>query len=684
LKHNRYILLWLLASAALFLTCSDTPRNNPFDPGGDVLVVEVVTPPDGRQYTTGHQIVFEARAHTGYDNEPAGDSWQWKSDIAGVLSNKRKFTGTLNPGTHQITVAVSDSLGRKGSATVELRIRSANEFGVGMILPSVDTAFVAGTTFEPLAAEYVPQGYTVIGRLWDFGMGSGIPRSTQASPGPVTWSVPGIFPLSYQLVDSQGRVAADTILVEVVANGTPPQAIIASPASDTTIDVGDSLLLRAEAVEVNATIVYVSWLYPPGSGLESREDTLEVPGWVRFHQPGVYPLRFKVGDRLGLVVEDTVVVTVNDTLAPPVGEIIAPRADTSLVTGDSLLFRGRVTPAGLPNIEHVWTYGAGIGFGPDSVMEPGWKMMDSAGTFVVVYSASDASGRGAPDSVTVTVTANQAPSATITSPAGNSDLTLGQSVNFVATDSDPEGRHLTRSWHWDPLSGISPSLSDTLRAPGSKTFNIAGTFRMVYMVTDDKGLVAADTVTVTASANTSPIATITVPAADTTVWAWAPFSFAGTDSDPDGTVASRKWNFGDPGAQSTGDTTRTPQNVTFATGGTYNVIYTVTDNKNGTGSDTLRVTVNANSRPQAFILSPGGNVTIAQGDSLSFLGQEFDADGTIASRLWTYGTGSGIPNDIVSIPDYRKFNNLGTFTVIFRVVDNRGAVAADTMTVRVQ
>ena len=39
MKPNRYISLWLFVATVLFLTCSDTPRNNPFDPGGEVLIV---------------------------------------------------------------------------------------------------------------------------------------------------------------------------------------------------------------------------------------------------------------------------------------------------------------------------------------------------------------------------------------------------------------------------------------------------------------------------------------------------------------------------------------------------------------------------------------------------------------------------------------------------------------------
>ncbi|HLA41373.1 MAG TPA: hypothetical protein VJ417_15330, partial [Candidatus Glassbacteria bacterium] len=492
----------------MLVACSDLERDNPYDPNTDALIVTLLSPADSTVVRLMTPVTFNVSAKTGFDNSPAGSFYWWRSNLAGLLATSAGFiTDSLPAGRHRITVTVADSLNRRGSYSFTLTVLPLPEFGVMITAPPVDTVIIFGSAFTPEAREFVPADRSIIGREWKFGDGSGIPSSTAADPGTVSWDQPGNFQMIYRVVDDRGRVAADTVLVQVLAESSPPVAVILSPAADTTIVRDDSLFFEAFDEETAARIVSRRWLYPAGSGYEGiTDDTSHIAGWRKFATPGVFDIIYRVNDLLGVVIDATVRITVNDTLPPPVALIIRPHArDSSLVAGDSVFFAGFLIPD-VSSVTQSWDFGTGSGISSDSVKSPGWKVFNNTGSFKVVYQATDMSQRTARDSVNLTVSANQPPSAQIVQPAGNISIGTGVSYTFTAVDLDPEGRSLLRYWLWDPALGFTPSVADSARNAGSRTFGTAGTFRVSYHVVDDKGLHAADTLTVTVSANQAPAA----------------------------------------------------------------------------------------------------------------------------------------------------------------------------------
>ncbi len=155
---------------------------------------------------------------------------------------------------------------------------------------------------------------------------------------------------------------------------------------------------------------------------------------------------------------------------------------------------------------------------------------------------------------------------------------------------------------------------------------------MTLTVTDNRGGTDTVTHTVVATApNQDPVAAFSSSTTNLKV------DVDGTaSSDPDGTIASYAWNFGDGGTSG-----QVSPSHTYAAAGTYTISLTVTDNDGATNTVTHQVTVApANQSPTAAFTTSTTNLKVTVNGSGSS-----DPDGTIASYAWTYGdggTGSGV------------------------------------------
>jgi len=684
---------FLLAALSLFAgSCRDTPRDNPFDPQSAVLLVSVNSPADSSVFFRGDTISFRVSALRGFDNQLSGKEFLWSSDIAGFLSSRSDFsTDSLPAGTHRITVSAIDEAGRRGTAVIKVTVLPTPEFGVRIKIPPADTIMLVGSSLQPEAREYVPAGSRIIGRLWRFGEGSGIPNSALAYPGTVVWDRAGSFLLVYQIVDELGRTAADSILVTVLAESVPPIVAIVSPSVDTTLTVGDSVFFEALEIKTTARIMHRDWVYPSGSGLESQIDKVLVPGWRHFASPGTFLVVFRATDALGVSSADTVTVTVSDLPPAPKAVILSVSDDTTITRGDSIRFEGGHTPSETVVISRRWIYdqASGIPASQDTVDIPGWRKFNLIGEFRIFFTVNDRWGRSSSDTLTVRVVENRPPLVEITRPSTDTTIYAGDSLVLAGTAFDPDGIVDSTVWYFGIVGGSRQKITSP-RLPLYLTLSSPGEYRVYYSATDNRQARGEDTVSVQVvirPVNQPPLASILNPSADTTIAAWTPpLVFMATDSDPDGTVVTRSWSFGlGSGVSSAGEDRFVTSPKTFTLSGSFMVVYTVTDNRGATGRDSVRVTVLPNSRPSAQIISLLGDATIAVGDSLLFIGIDSDQDGQIVSRAWNYGAGSGIDAaaDTVNVPGYRTFHLPGTFNVTFKVIDNKGAANGDSLNVTV-
>jgi PKD repeat protein len=249
--------------------------------------------------------------------------------------------------------------------------------------------------------------------------------------------------------------------------------------------------------------------------------------------------------------------------------------------------------------------------------------------------------------------------------SGNAPLT----VNFNGTGSTAV-RPIT-SYAWDFGNG------ETATGPTAfTTYTTPGTYQARLTVTDADGDqdVQIRTITVNVPPNVPPSAAI--GASSTGGQAPLTVNFDGTgSSDPDGSVASYFWDFGN------NRTATTPTaSATYTQPGTYVVTLTVTDNRGATGTTTREIVVTGapNVPPNAVIRTVSVAGTIPLTVNLSG-GNSNDPDGTIAGYAWDLGNGqTGTGAAIQAI-----YTEAGIYTVTLTVTDDRGATATQTLDIEV-
>jgi hypothetical protein len=163
------------------------------------------------------------------------------------------------------------------------------------------------------------------------------------------------------------------------------------------------------------------------------------------------------------------------------------------------------------------------------------------------------------------------------------------------------------------LVGLSYTAGNgVLNVTAPPNGNIAPPGYYMLFVLDSAGVPSvARFVRLSTVPNQAPVASITSPATNVTRNPGGAVTFAGTGSDPDGTISAYAWTF--PGGSPASSSVASPGNVTYATPGTYVATLRVTDNRGVVSAPATRtVTVSDFSlsrTPSSRTVAPGGGTT---------------------------------------------------------------------------
>jgi len=152
------------------------------------------------------------------------------------------------------------------------------------------------------------------------------------------------------------------------------------------------------------------------------------------------------------------------------------------------------------------------------------------------------------------------------------------------------------------------------------------------------------------------------------------FSSAGS-SDPDGTITSYGWTFGDGGSSAAANPSHT-----FAIEGTYVATLIVTDNGGLSATATVTITVAPPPNKSPVAAASATPVSGYAPLTVSFSSSgSFDPDGTLVGYSWNFGDGG---TSTAANPSH-TYNSVGTFTATLTVTDDRGGTSGKSVTITV-
>jgi len=357
-----------------------------------------------------------------------------------------------------------------------------------------------------------------------------------------------------------------------------------------------------------------------------------------------------------------------DPNSPPNCVIEAPGGTTTDV-GGTLTFDGsNSTDDDGAIVSFEWNFGDGDTDSGPVVMH----QFDGFGNFLVTLFVTDDADRIR--QCTIPVFVNAPPICIVEVESDGGFFNIGEDVCFDGSMSfDPDGGSIVQ-YDWDFGDGEQLVDGGPMVCHQYDTF---GTFNVTLRVTDDEGSMNEDIAdcSVTIVVNNPPMCDISGPS-QANVGQQVVFDGSGS-GDMGGTVERYDWNFGDGTVINDGNAM---ESHTYASGGTFTVTLTVTDDLNRVDTCFATIFVNAlpvcNSisvmaaDPQDFLVNNGGGMYTTE----ILVDLEFSAnvsdpdDGGPFMFDWDFGDGNGSnqanPTHTYTAP--------GLYTVTLSVTDDEG------------
>lgn len=588
-------------------------------------------------------VNVDASASTDSDGDALTYSWDW-GDASSSSSGSSPTTSHAysTGGTYTITLTATDPYGLTATTTRSVSVNRAPTASFTTSASNLQLDVDSSASSDP-------DGQALT-RAWAWGDGNtdsgGVTRSH-------TYAASGTYTVVLTVTDTFGVSSTSSATVSVSNANTPPTSSLS--ANVTTGNVPLDVRFTLGGSDPDGSIA--SWTLTHGDGTSTSGTTLPATRDKQYTVAGGnYPANLTVTDNNGATHTTQVVITTN---APPVPTLSANRT-SGAAPMDVLFTLGGSDPDGSVA---SWSMSFGDGTSSSGTTLPilQGKKYNLSSTYQANLTVTD--NGGATATATVTIVANALPTATL-----SANVTTGAApldVRFSLGGSDPGGS--IASWtlsYGDGTSATGTSLPTTR----DKQYPLASTYAANLTVTDNDG--ATHTASVTIVANARPTASFVV-----TGTSLLTVNVDGTgSSDPGGSVASWAWEWGD------GTTSTTASGTTshvYATGGSYQVNLTVTDNLGATSAAVQQVAT-PNRAPTLTSLT----VTSLNELNATLSTVASDPDGQTITYVYAWGDATNVSDRGTTSTAIHTWAQPGNYTVTVFVNDTLGGSASATTLVQ--
>jgi hypothetical protein len=650
-------------------------------------------------------------------------------------------------GVYKFQFTVTDNIGAVGRDTIQVTVNAAGNVPP-TANAGTDQSIIMPVSTVSLAGTGTDTDGTIASYSWTKISGPTSSTITSANSASTTVSalVQGVYKFELKVTDNIGAVGRDTI--QVTVNAAVNIVPTVNAGADQTITLPASTVsLAGTGTDTDGTIASYSWTKISGPTSGTITSTTSASTTVTALVQGVYQFQLTVTDNSGATANDVMQVTVNAASATntPYTGIPKPIPGTIQVEdfdngGQNIAYYDLTTENSggfYRTTESVDLQSSTEGNANIGWTDPGeWTKytvnvlstgiytlqarlssqnavssfrVEMDGTTIATITAPNTGGYQVWQTVSVTgislsagikvmriyfitggfninfLTFTSASNLLPTANAGT-DQTITLPTNTVTlTGSGTDADGTIASYAWSKVSGpASGTITSSTTASTTVTGLVQGVYKFELKVTDNSGGIGRDTIQVSVNAaNQSPTAnagidqTITLPT--NTV------SLTGSGTDADGTIASYAWSkVSGPASGTITSATTASTTVIALAQGVYKFELKVTDNSGGIGRDTIQVTVNAANQSPTSNAGTDQTITLPT-NTVTLTGTGTDADGTIASYLWTKvsGPASGTITSATTTSTMVTALAQGIYKFELKVTDNSGGIGRDTMQVTV-